>query len=187
MTASEPPAYGRGRDALIRATVAVVARRGLRGMTFRSVAEEAGVRNSLITYHFGSREALLVAAVQSAVSESIARSLPVDGHFDGGLVRTLVEAVRSDPDLQAFHYEVLLESRRNPQLAPLAEMLTDGYLEAIRGALIEQGYERPDVLARLIHIALDGTVLQQLTAPQLAHTEEALELFMKLIEAQLPR
>ncbi|MBK0420018.1 TetR family transcriptional regulator [Leucobacter sp. CSA1] len=187
MTTPESPRYGRGRDALVRATIAVVARRGLRGMTFRSVAEEAGVRNSLITYHFGNRDALLVAAVKTAVAESIDRSLPGAGGRVDDLARTLVAAVRSDPDLQAFHYEVLLESRRNPQLAPLAELLSEGYLDAIREVLRAEGYERVDVLARLIHVAFDGAVLQQLTAPQLAHTEEALDLFVRLIETQRPR
>ena len=51
--------YGGGRDLLVESTVQVVAERGLRGLTFRAVAERAGVNNSLVAHHFGTREALL--------------------------------------------------------------------------------------------------------------------------------
>ena len=63
--------YGDGREALVSATVSVVADVGLRGMTLRAVADRAGVSNALIVHHFGSRQLLLVAALEWAVNTAI--------------------------------------------------------------------------------------------------------------------
>src|SRR3712207_5466329 len=65
------PKHGQGREALLRATVHVVAREGLRGLTYRAVAEEAGVANTLVAHHFGTRDALLQAALEWAAELSI--------------------------------------------------------------------------------------------------------------------
>ena len=53
MEAAPKPRYGGGRDALIEAAILVVAREGLRGLTIRSVAAEAGVTRGLFCSHFG--------------------------------------------------------------------------------------------------------------------------------------
>lgn len=57
------------RDALLRAAIKVTARGGLRALTYRAVAEEAGVVRGLVRFHFGSRDALIMAtrAVRRAV------------------------------------------------------------------------------------------------------------------------
>lgn len=183
---SDGPGYGNGFDALIRATVTVVAERGLRGMTFRAVAEKAGVRNSLITYHFGNREALLVAAVKWAVVESVERSLPLGrDSIDQEFVHELLALVRREPDLQTFHYEVLLESRRNPQLAPLARLLGDAYLEALERILRIRGHRNPRLLARMLHATFDGMVFHQLTMPDTEDAEGALTYFVEMLDRDL--
>ena len=78
------PEYGQGRDALLAATVHVVAREGLRGLTYRAVAEEAGVANTLVAHHFGTRDALLQAALDWAAEQSIGISLlePATGRLE---------------------------------------------------------------------------------------------------------
>lgn len=180
--------YGEGYHALVKATVTVVARKGLRGMTFRAVAEEAGVKNTLITYHFGSREVLLVEAVKWAVAESVGRSLPQSlGDIDEEFVHALVQLVRSDPDLQTFHYEILVESRRNPQLRELAILLVNGYLEALERILRERGHREPKLLARVVHAVIDGMVFQELTTSEseIETVEAALALFVRLLDSEL--
>jgi AcrR family transcriptional regulator len=57
-------AYGDGREALLTAAVRVVARKGIRHLTYRALARQAGVTHGLVTYHFGSRDALIRAALQ---------------------------------------------------------------------------------------------------------------------------
>ena len=175
-----------GYQALIRATVTVVARKGLRGMTFRAVAEEAGVKNTLITYHFGSREKLLLETVKWAVAESIERSLPRTLHdIDEKFVHALVDLVLGDPDLQTFQYEVLVESRRNPQLRELAVLLIDGYRRAFERILWERGHRNPKLLAHVVHAVVDGMEFQDLLTPDAESPEEALSLFVRLLDNDL--
>ena len=60
-----------GREALLRATVAVVAKGGLRSLTYRAVANEAKVTHGLVYKHFGSRDALIVAATEYSLKPTL--------------------------------------------------------------------------------------------------------------------
>ena len=66
--------YGTGREALLDAAVRVVARGGLRRLTYRAVAQEAGVTHGLVVHHFGSRDALIEEALAHAVRQSLSSS-----------------------------------------------------------------------------------------------------------------
>ncbi len=63
-----------GRLALLQATITVVARGGLRALTYRAVAAEAGVSHSLVRHHFGTRDQLIAEALDHAVTESLRAS-----------------------------------------------------------------------------------------------------------------
>lgn len=54
---------------ILRATVHVVAREGLAGVTFARVAEAAGLQRTLVLHYFGSREQLVSAFIEHAVGE----------------------------------------------------------------------------------------------------------------------
>ncbi|NKX53122.1 TetR/AcrR family transcriptional regulator [Arthrobacter mobilis] len=156
--------YGEGREALLAAVVHVVADKGLRGLTYRAVAERAGVNNTLIAHHFGSRDALLEAAMQWASERSIQLSdLSATEEVDEDFARALVDMVASDPDLQLFQFEMIFESRRRPELRPAVLKLYNSYIGSLENALMRRGYTSPASLARAIFAALDGLVIQQLT------------------------
>ena len=53
------------RREIVDATVQVLAARGVRGLTFRAVAEEMGGSSTLITHYFPTRQALLDALAES--------------------------------------------------------------------------------------------------------------------------
>lgn len=155
--------YGGGREALLEAVVHVVAEKGLRGLTYRAVAERAGVNNTLIAHHFGSRDALLVAAVEWATERSVQLSdLSGSLALDDDFAQALVDLVRSEPDLQVFQYEMILESRRRPELRPAVVRLYDTYIHSLESSLEAQGYAAPSSLARAVFGALDGLVIQEL-------------------------
>lgn len=75
--------YGEGREALLKAAVRVVARGGLRSLTYRAVAEEAGVAHSLVVHHFGSRAALIEEALAHTVQTSMSHSILEPGFGEG--------------------------------------------------------------------------------------------------------
>ncbi|MEA2180145.1 MAG: hypothetical protein QOG77_3442 [Solirubrobacteraceae bacterium] len=179
------PRHGEGRDALLRATVHVVAREGLRGLTYRAVAEEAGVANTLVAHHFGSRDALLQAALEWAAEQSIGISLlePGTGRLED-FAAGLAELIAADAGMQAFQYELALEARRRPELAPAVERMYAGYIEATRRELMRLGLDEPsEDLARSVFALLDGIALQQTLFGDAARTEAVVERLRGLLRS----
>ncbi|NEC84446.1 TetR/AcrR family transcriptional regulator [Streptomyces sp. SID12501] len=170
--------YGAGREALLNAAVRVVARGGLRKLTYRAVAEEAGVTHGLVVHHFGSRDALIEEALTHAIRSSLTSSDLETGtgraaDFSAGLT----EMVESGPDLQAFQYELLLESRRKPELLPHLRALYDNeYFEATRRELAQLlPGTVGEGLSRMVFATLEGLVLHQLVFGERQIIEDALD------------
>ncbi|MGW1612042.1 TetR/AcrR family transcriptional regulator [Streptomyces sp. NPDC002285] len=169
--------YGEGREALLNAAVRVVARGGLRKLTYRAVAQEAGTTHGLVVHHFGSRDALIEEALAHAIRTSLSTSALEPGtgkvaDFSVGVS----DMVTADPDIQAFQYELLLEARRRPELLPQIRSLYDDYFDATERELsrmLPGGAGRP--LTRLIFAALDGLVLHQLVFGEPETTDAAIE------------
>ncbi|KHK96690.1 hypothetical protein LK09_14055 [Microbacterium mangrovi] len=154
-------AYGEGRDLLIAATVEVVADKGLRGLTFRAIADRAGVNNSLIAHHFGTRESLLFAALEWAVEQSIAATELPELTSESAFTESLLGAISTRPELQAFQYEMILEARRNDTFREPVQRLYRRYHDVVVESLRAHGVEGDaDALARSTFAALDGIVLQ---------------------------
>jgi AcrR family transcriptional regulator len=175
--------YGDGREALLKAAVRVVAHGGLRNLTYRAVAEEAGVTHGLVVHHFGSRDALIEEALAYTVRTSLSTSAiePGTGKVED-FVADLSTMVENDPDTQAFQYELLLESRRRPQLLPQVRELYEEYFAAAERELskiLPAGADR--TLSRLVFAALDGLVLHQLVLGERDVTEAALDDLRSLL------
>jgi AcrR family transcriptional regulator len=181
------PPYGDGKTALLNAVTKVVARSGLRGLTYRAVAAEAGVSHGSVTLHFGSRDAMIEEAHVRAVANSISRSSLEPGTGDlSDFVAGLVQSAEDDPDSELFQWELMLESRRSPHLAPEVRRLYASYTEAAARELERMGFGDDPVLARFIAGALDGLVLQQtvgLRTPE--ETEEEIERLRELLALAL--
>lgn len=175
--------YGEGREALLHAAVRVVARGGLRRLTYRAVAEEAGVTHGLVVHHFGSRDALIEEALAHTIRTSLSTSALEPGtgrvaDFSTGLS----DMVSGDPDTQAFQYELLLESRRRPELLPQLRALYDEYFDATQRELsrmLPAGADK--ALTRLVFAALDGLVLHQLVLGEAEVTDAALDELRSLL------
>lgn len=173
--------YGEGRQALLEAAIRVTAVKGLRGLTYRSVAEEAGVTHGLVAHHFGSRDVLIEEALNFAAETSIdqSRLASIDTGFTG-LAAELERSVELQPDIQAFQYELILESRRRPELLPLVERIYAAYRHAITAELTHNGLNDP-ALADLVLAATDGLVLQQLAFGRPDKTQAAMEALRALL------
>jgi AcrR family transcriptional regulator len=159
---AQRPAYGKGRDALLMAAIEVVAARGLRGLTIRSVAEQAGVSHGLIRFHFGSRDGLVEATLIRSVELAIDTSSlePGTGAIDD-MATDLGDWVESEMELAAFQYECLLEARRRPHLTPYVREMYTNFIEAAQRELDRAGLGSDPDLARAVFAMLDGLALQQ--------------------------
>jgi DNA-binding transcriptional regulator YbjK len=166
-------AYGAGRDALLEAAVRVVAAHGLRGLTHRSVAAEAGVTHGSVRYHFGDWSTLVEEAFARCVDRSVeGAELTADGPDFGGFAHGLVSLVASDPDTQAFQYELTLEARRRPELRAVMARGNERYRAAVRQELERNGLAVPG-LDELVFVALDGLVFHQTVFGDTDRTERA--------------
>jgi AcrR family transcriptional regulator len=175
--------YGDGRDALLAAVVDVVAEKGLRGVTYRSVAGRAGVNHTLITHHFGSIEGLLAATLEWAVQRSIDETgLARVADFDEQFADALLDSVSSEPELQLFQFEMLLEARRKPELRALLDRLYDNYISTVESALRARSLDTDEELSRAVFAALDGLMLQFLTFGNPAKIRAAVIQVGRLLE-----
>lgn len=175
--------YGDGRDALLAAVIDVVAEKGLRGVTYRSVAARAGVNHTLITHHFGSIEGLLAATLEWAVQRSIDETgLARVADFDEKFADALLASVSAEPELQLFQFEMLLEARRKPELKALLDRLYDNYISTVETALRERSLDTDDELSRAVFAALDGLMLQFLTFGNPAKIRSAVVQVGRLLE-----
>lgn len=152
--------YGEGREALLRATVDVVAEKGLRGMTFRAVADAAGVNNALIAHHFKNRQGLLKATLEwttnVAISESeLAKAKDQYATFEAALGLTAVARRK----VLAFQYEMIVEASRNTEVR---QPVIDLY-RAYFSALMPERSSSTNPLTRAKFATLDGLVLQMVS------------------------
>jgi AcrR family transcriptional regulator len=156
--------YGDGREALLSAVISVVGEKGLKGVTYRAVAARAGVNHTLVSHYFGSLEGLLAATMEWAVqrsSEETGLERIVD--FDENFADALISTVSAEPELQLFQFEMLLESRRNPEVHSLVKRLYATYMGTVEDALKQRGLLPDDGVSLAIFAALDGLMLQFLT------------------------
>lgn len=158
----ERPPYGEGRDALVRAAIAVVTARGLRGLTIRAVAEQAGVSHGLVRWHFGSRDGLVEATLIRSVEQSIATSElePESGEIED-IASDLPQWVQTEEELSAFQFECMLEARRKEALGPHVKEMYQEYIDSTRRALEKAGLGDDVDLARAVFALFDGLAFQQ--------------------------
>jgi AcrR family transcriptional regulator len=172
---------GTGRDALRLALIRVVAREGLDGVTFRSVAAEAGVTHGLATNHFGTREAMIRDALSWAARHALERArIGSDAASLDEFAADVPAFIGDRPEEAVFQFELLLESLRRPVLAAHVRRTYDRYTKAVQDSLGRFGLPEDEVLAKLVFAAIDGLTLQQLLYGDAAVSTAALQLLRRL-------
>jgi TetR/AcrR family transcriptional regulator, regulator of biofilm formation and stress response len=158
----ERPPYGGGKDALVMAAIAVVTARGLRGLTIRAVAEQAGVSHGLVRWHFGSRDGLVEATLIRSVELAIGSSElePGTGMIDD-MATDLPDWVTDEEELSAFQYECMVEARRKEKLRPHVRAMYREFTESAQRELDRAGLGDDPDLARAVFAMFDGLALQQ--------------------------
>jgi AcrR family transcriptional regulator len=146
------------------------------------VAQEAGVAHGLVAHHFGTRDALLQAALEFSLANSVGSisARPGSGDLDA-LFAGVVEMVQDNPDDQAFQYELILEARRRPELRPQVEQVYATYRQALRAELEAAGIAADDALVHLVFAAVDGLVFQQVCLDEPAAAQAGVERLRALL------
>ncbi|WP_432175703.1 TetR/AcrR family transcriptional regulator [Streptomyces sp. Tue6028] len=161
------------RAALVDAAVAVLAREGARGLTFRAVDGEAAVPVGTSSNYFTDRDDLLnqvdahlhtrLAPDPAVLAELLTR--PKDRSLVLEFMRDLLARATGDRTGYLALFEMRLEATRRPALRA-------SYTESVRGDL-EQGmaFHRAaglpggDETVTVLYLAVLGLLLEQLTLP----------------------
>lgn len=173
--AGRGPGAADRRTELLDAGLRVIARDGMRGLTHRSVENEADVPHGSTTYHFGTRNDLLAALAEHMKLsdrekvEPIAHQLTLllvdrSQEFDlSTLAGAVVAWVESNPELQLARYEMQLAGAREPHLKQLMTDCSVTFRRLIEPIVVAAGSKQPERHARMVQAMVDGLVLDWLT------------------------
>ena len=168
------------RDAIVAATVQIVARQGVGAVTHRRVAGLAGVSLSSTTWHFASKEDILEAALRwtaqreiervGEMAERIAAGSPSGFDPDawaGALAGWVAEqATGAERETTVALYRLQLETLGRPGAVAVHREWGAG-LEAIGARVLDDaGSATPALDTRLVVAALDGLRLSVLSAKE---------------------
>ncbi|MEU6086176.1 TetR family transcriptional regulator [Streptomyces sp. NPDC047085] len=149
------------RQRIIDAAIRVVGRKGIAGLSHRTVAAEADVPLGSTTYHFATLDELLVAAlrqINERFAAMLAERLPADdgpGDLAADLARVMGEWLAGDRTGVELEYELYLAALRRPALRPVAAEWTEEAAACLT--------RRTDpATARALLAVMDGICLQAL-------------------------
>ncbi|MCT2589522.1 TetR family transcriptional regulator [Streptomyces sp. N2-109] len=188
---SEPHTDGRRlkgerrRQELIEATLRVVAREGVTGVSHRAVSREAGLSPTAAAYHFDSIDDLLTAALTSCMDESARVMREFTAVFDSGTdaLPALAEQFARlfvDPTRLLAEFELFLLAAREPELrAP-----THRWLEAV--AEFARRHTSDPVRVRTVVAAVDGMLMHGLLREQPPTAEQFEAVLRALLTEAAP-
>ena len=165
----------RTEEAILRATLRLLAARGIHGTSLDLLAEEVGVAKSSILWHFGSKEELLLRVAEH-VLEEMARgpvaeilALPTLEQRTEATWRFFSETLRERPELRRLVLYLIFESAEgHPELRARLQQLYRGIRELYEAGL-RSAVKDPERRRRLAIISIatfDGLFLQWLLDPK---------------------
>jgi AcrR family transcriptional regulator len=188
---------GRGvrtEEAILTATLRLLAARGIHGTSLDLLAEEVGVAKSSILWHFGSKEELLLRVAERVMDE-VARgpvqrmlALPTFKERADAAWRFFGETLRDRPELRRLVLWLIFECvEERPELRTRLRQLYRGIREmfeaGLRGVVADPAQRAR--LAILTVATFDGIFLQWLLDPE-AIDVEALHRELRALEQSHP-
>lgn len=164
------------RFSLIEAALRIIVRDGHHSLSLRSVAKEAGCSHGSVAYYFGSKGALMCAAIDHAceqIASSFAQIAPdleasaadprrfaaIIAEYNTGL---LIE----NRSMGIAVYELNLAGAHDPELRPTLYKWGKVHASICREAFIKLGSRDPDGDFAFVLHAIGGLVIAQLSLPR---------------------
>ena len=165
----------RTEEAILEATLGLLATRGVHGTSLDLLADEVGVAKSSILWHFGSKEELLLRVAErafEAIASGPARSilaLPTIEEREEATWRFYLETVLKQPQLKRVVLYLIFESAEGrpelrARLRQLYHSMRDLFAEGLRGVVADEHRRRRRAAVALA--SLDGLFLQWLLDPE---------------------
>jgi AcrR family transcriptional regulator len=168
-----PPSHLSSRELeLIRSAYLTMAKHGSHRTSLQDIANEAGVSKALLLYHFGTKDALLLAAMKWALERTAERirSALVPEASPEVRISALIDAIFIEPeanrDFYLFYVDLIEHAGRVPSFGELPVMLVEIvnglYGEVIAAGVREGVFDVADVdaAARDMRAIIEGTFLQ---------------------------
>jgi DNA-binding transcriptional regulator YbjK len=175
-TGTRAEASERVRDAIVAATVRIVAADGVAAVTHRRVAAEAGVSLSSTTWHFAAKADILVAALRWTASREVARIAAIAARLGaeafsseawaGELADWVMEQVSADRDTTVALYRLQIELIGRPEAVEVHREWGRSLLALGEGVLGDSTTRTPALDTRLVAAALDGLRLTVLSTTE---------------------
>ncbi|RZS29458.1 TetR family transcriptional regulator [Herbihabitans rhizosphaerae] len=169
---------------LVDATVEYATRHGVSDLSLRALASALGTSHRMLIYHFGSKQALLVAVVRR-----------VEEHQQQALAELELEPGASQTEVARRFWQRLTEE----SMRPLLRLFFELYGQALQGkpgttamldGVIDRWLEpvstrdpRDRTELRLCLAVIRGLLLDLLTTGDLDAVNAALERFLELLES----
>ncbi|HEU0053758.1 MAG TPA: TetR family transcriptional regulator [Longimicrobium sp.] len=168
------------RQEILKAAYRVAARERLTGLTAQAVAAEAGVSKGLVFFHFGSRDALLVALLEwllaitlvgPEIPDALRGRTPAERMLSA--IRRDVEALPRQRERVELFFDFWVMGTRHPEVQRTIRAALDRYRDAFRplaGAIVEAEPERfggtsAEGLAGVAAGFIEGCALQVVMDP----------------------
>ena len=165
-TGTRAEASRRVRDAIVAATVRIVAREGVAALTHRGVAAEADVALSSTTWHFATKADILEAALRWSARYEVDRIGAIadrlgDTEFDPAawaeeLADWLIEQLTVEREIAVALYRLQVELLGSDGALEVHREWGEGLLAVGERVLERSPTPTPQLDVRLIVAALDG-------------------------------
>lgn len=157
---------------IIRSAYRTMAHSGSHRISLREVATEAGVSKALLLYHFGTKEALLFAAMKWALERTAVR---IRGGLEsasrpreqiGALIDAIFVDAEANREFYLFYLDLVEHASRSPgfgELSGTLDQIINGLFAEVIGNGVTDGVfsvDDVDVAARHMRALIEGTFLQ---------------------------
>ncbi|MCM6775922.1 TetR family transcriptional regulator [Nocardia sp. CDC159] len=181
------------RQALLDASIEVLARDGARGLTFRAVDKEAGVPAGTASNYFPNRDELLVQ-VGHRYYERLVPGEDTMAKLHGPrsretITELMTEVVERVSQFRTGYLAVLelrLEATRRPELQALLTERVRADLEFNIRNHLDHGMPGDEDTVVLLYLALNWLILDRLTLPGIFDQQRATELVHTIVERAIP-
>jgi DNA-binding transcriptional regulator YbjK len=148
----------RRRQAILRAALRLISKRGIDAVSHRAVAEEAGVPLASTTYYFESLDELLEGALWLFVNEEADRLTALAERLDGRELPALEIArlFRAELEPDVAQFELYVEAARRPRLREVARRSIELYTTVAAAAVRTAGLPEPAIAPRAFVALFDG-------------------------------
>jgi AcrR family transcriptional regulator len=147
---------------ILESAVAAIERHGIHGLTTRAIAAQAGVNNAALHYYFGTKEALIQAALALTLDNMMVDTQAILASGEGleDRLRTLfdymVQGTLAFPNVIRAHlWAPLMEGAEDSPFMRMLDAWMDHLVRELRNSL--SSIDEPGV-RRALSAALGGTV-----------------------------